>query len=103
MFKSITIDNGIEIRKNGFIRKYDQNIKIFRAEHVCLHFKGEQTKIETEWLEECFIKVLILIAISQVKLDDVVNANKWNANVKFMNWQKPIELFKLANDYSVQF
>nr|WP_307938174.1 hypothetical protein [Mycoplasmopsis bovis] len=65
-----------------------------------LHFKGEQTKIETEWLEECFIKVLILILSPQVQLDDVVNQINEMPR-KILNWQKPIELFKLANDYGV--
>ncbi len=65
-----------------------------------LHFKGEQTKIETEWLEECFIKVLILILSLKFNWIDVVNQINEMPR-KILNWQKPIELFKLANDYGV--
>ncbi|WHL49302.1 hypothetical protein HYE36_06195 [Mycoplasmopsis bovis] len=39
-------------------------------------------------------------SISQVQLDDVVNQINEMPR-KILNWQKPIELFKLANDYGV--
>ncbi len=39
-------------------------------------------------------------SISQVQLDDVVNQINEMPR-KILNWQKPIELFKLANDYTL--
>ncbi len=41
-------------------------------------------------------------SISQVQLDDVVNQINEMPR-KILNWQKPIELFKLANDLWCRF
>nr|WP_307915871.1 IS30 family transposase [Mycoplasmopsis bovis] len=85
--KSITIDNGIEFERMGLLGKW-LNIKIFRAEPYASFQRGTNENWN-EWLEECFIKVLILILSTQVQLDDVVNQINEMPR-KILNWQKPI-------------
>ncbi|WNA90926.1 IS30 family transposase [Mycoplasmopsis bovis] len=96
--KSITIDNGIEFERMGLLGKW-LNIKIFRAEPYASFQRGTNEN----WngmIRRMFHKGFDFNSISQVQLDDVVNQINEMPR-KILNWQKPIELFKLANDYGV--
>nr|WP_257536375.1 IS30 family transposase [Mycoplasmopsis bovis] len=93
-----TIDNGIEFERMGLLGKW-LNIKIFRAEPYASFQRGTNEN----WngmIRRMFHKGFDFNSISQVQLDDVVNQINEMPR-KILNWQKPIELFKLANDYGV--